>query len=430
MARAPLAVITGMGAVSSLGTDLESHWKRIHEKATGLRETRESASSRPLQYAGQVGAYELPADTPDGILKQERFMSPSTRFGLGAVREAVIQSGLDFSSLPQERKALYVGAGDSTKVGTYDYYPALQEAVQEDGETIDHERLNRATLHKVNPFILLQSLINNLVAFVSPLYQAQGPNTTLASQSPCGAQALELAARSLFRGDADVAIVIGACCWTTPIPLFEMDRLGLLSSCREGARSFRPFDRRHDGFIAGEGAAALIIETPEHARKRSAALLGEVHGFGSFTEVTPTGGLGVPLEAARKAMRAALEEAGSKPGDFAFISPHGNATKKGDRAELGAIAKLLAAERAAVPISGLKAYTGHMGAASDIVEIALGLVALRNRLIPATLNFEKAEKEFEELHVTRDHVETTGGRFLSLSQGFGGQSSAVVISLA
>lgn len=422
-------VITGMGAVTCLGSGLESHWQNLLKKATGIRGTKEVSLPKPLQYAGRVDNPELPSDTPEGILKQGRFMSPTTRFGLIAVREAVNQSGLDLLKVPRERKALYLGAGDYSKVGMHDYYPALQDAFKADMDTIDYELLNQATLHKVNPFILLQSLTNNLIAFVSSLYQAQGPNTTLASQSPCGAQALELATRSLLRGDADVAIVMGACRWTTPIPLFEMDRLGLLSSCRDGAHSFRPFDRRHDGFIAGEGAAALIIETGDHARQRDAAVLGRVLGFGNFTEVTPLGGLGAPAEAAGKAMNLALQEAETRPKDLAFICPHGNATKKGDRAELGAIGNLLAADRAEVPVSGLKSYTGHVGAASDIAEIALGLMALRRGMIPATLNFEKAEKEFEEIHVTADHRPTAGSRFLSLSQGFGGQSSAVVVSL-
>lgn len=428
MTRDRSVVITGLGLVSSLGTRLDLNWQYLMKRTTGIRPNPQADPGSPLRYAGRVEGSELPPDTPDAILKQQRFVSPSSRFGLGAVDEAVKQSGLDFLQIPPERKALYVGTGDYSKVGCYDYYPALQEANSEDGQAIDFERLNQATLHKVNPFVLLEWLTNNLVAFVSSRYEIQGPNTTLSSQSPCGAQGLELAVRSLWRRHADVAIVVGTCCWTPPIPLFEMDRLGLLSECQEGARSFRPFDRRRDGFIAGDGAAAIILETRDLARGRNAEILGTIRGFGSFTEVSATGIFGPPATACEKAMTAALQEAGCRPTDLAFICPHGNGTQKGDRSELTAIARVLGSNQAVVPVSGFKPYTGHMGAASDIGEIALGLAALRNGLIPATLNFEGAERGLERLQVVSDHRPTGGTRFLSLSQGFGGQSHAVVIS--
>ncbi len=429
MTRRREVVITGMGVVSSLGSGLDAHWRHLVAKSTGIRQVTQAALSTALQYAGRVEPHELPADTPSAILKQQRFMSPSSRLGLGAVNEAVRQSGLGLHQIRPERKALYIGAGDYTKAGYRDYYPALQDARLGNGGTIDCERLNRATLHKVNPFVLLEWLTNNLVAFVSLLYEVQGPNTTLASHSPCGMEALELASRSLLRGRADVAIVVGACCWVSPITLFEMDTLGLLSQCHDGPCSFRPFDRRRDGFIAGDGAAALVLETSDLALGRDATILGRILGFGSFTEVNPAGSFSVPMEACERAMAMAILEADCQPGDLAFISPHGSGTRKGDRSELTAVAQVLASGRASVPVCGLKPYTGHMGAASDIAEVALGLTALRNGLVPATLNFERAERGLDDLRLACDHLPTTGTHFLSLSQGFGGQSVAVVLSL-
>lgn len=427
MSGSAAVAITGAGMVSSLGAGLDAHWQAVLGKTTGIQRLAGNGTPGGPGYAGTVERCELPPDTPESILKQQRFMSPSSRLGLVALDEAVKQCGLDLLQLPSERKALYVGTGDFTKVGYHDYYPALQEAVGENG--LDIERLNRAALHKVNPFVLLEWLTNNVVAFASVLYQARGPNTTLASQSPCGMQALELAARSLRRGQADVALVLGTCSWVKPIPLFEMDTLGLLSRGRDGARSFRPFDRRRDGFLAGDGATALVLEPVDLARRRNATILGAFRGFGSFTELSTDGAFAPVAEAAVKAAAAALEEAGGRAGDLAFISPHGNGTRKGDRAELIAMERLLGADAASVPLCGLKAYTGHMGGASDVGEIALGLAALRHGLVPATLNFEKPEHGFERLALSGDHIPTTGTRFLSLSQGFGGQSVAVVVSV-
>jgi 3-oxoacyl-[acyl-carrier-protein] synthase II len=239
---------------------------------------------------------------------------------------------------------------------------------------------------------------------------------------------VELAARSILRGQADVAIVAGTCTWIGPISLFEMDTIGLLSQCHDGARSVRPFDRRRDGFITGEGAAALVLEAPDLARRRGASVLGTLRGFGSFTQVNPTGGLGIPAEATEKAVAASLREAGIAPAGLAFVSPHGNGTRKGDHAELLALARVLDSAAGSVPVCGLKPYTGHMGAASDIAEIALGLVALRHGLLPATLNFGATDKDFSSLQVIGEHRPTVGKHFLSMSQGLGGQSFAAAVS--
>src|SRR2546429_6379320 len=140
-------------------------------------------------------------------------------------------------------KALYIGAADYSKAGYRDFYAAFREAGVVADRALDAERVNRATLHAVDPFFLLEGLTNNLVAFASRRYQLQGPNTTLASHSPCDAQALELAARSVRQEQADVAIVIGSCVWSPFVSLFDLDALGLLSQCREGPSSFRP-DRK------------------------------------------------------------------------------------------------------------------------------------------------------------------------------------------
>jgi 3-oxoacyl-[acyl-carrier-protein] synthase II len=422
-------VVTGMGVVSGLGMDLEAHWQQIVNKSSGIQQARQAWIASPLQSSGQAESLELPPDTPAPILKQQRLMSQGAHFGLRAVHEAVNQSGLDLLAIPPERKALYSATGEMNKVGWTDFYPALQETITGNGEAIDRELLNRATIHKVNPFVLLQSLHNNVVAFVSQQYKAQGSNTSLSSHSPCGAQAIELAYRRLLRGDADVAIVVTTCCWTNPVPVYELDTLGLLSRCRDGAQSFRPFDRRRDGFVPGEGAAALLLETSELAQKRNATVLGIVQGTGSFTEVAPTGGFSPPTEACERAVGTALEDAGRSPSDLAFICAHGNATRKGDRAELTALAGALGGARTQVPIYGLKPNTGHMGAAGDIAEIALSLTALRNGLVPATLNFQRVDKEFEGMQVSADHRPATNTCFLSLSQGFGGQSEAIVVSL-
>jgi len=339
----------------------------------------------------------------------------------------VRDSGVDLVGIAPARKALYIGAADYSKAGYRDFYAAFREAGVAGDGAIHTERVNRATLHAVDPFFLLEGLTNNLVAFVSRRYQLQGPNVTLASHSPCGAQALELAVRCLLQDQADVAIVVGTCVWSSFVTLFELDALGLLSQCKEGPASFRPFDQRRDGFIAGDGAAALVLEPLERARARGARIVGSVRTAASFTGGTTTG-LGVSVETAGRTLATALDEAGLRPRDLAFISPHGSGTRKGDGVELSAIAQLLDGDRAATPISGMKPYTGHMGAASDLAEIAFALTALGHGLAPATPNFRATDKEFEGVDVIAEHRPVTGRHVLSMTEGFGGQSLAIVIS--
>jgi 3-oxoacyl-[acyl-carrier-protein] synthase II len=424
-----IPAITGMGVISSLASSLDGHWQRILEGATGIRELGGEDVPRPLRFAGRVDDAGLPPDTPPEVLKQGRLISPSSRLGLRAVDEAVRGSGLDLAQIAPARKALYIGAADYSKAGYRDFYAAFREAGVGAGRTVDAERINRATLHTVDPFFLLEGLTNNLVAFVSRRYQLQGPNTTLASHSPCGAQALELAARSLLEDQADVAIVVGTCVWSQVVSLFDLDALGVLSRCREGSTSFRPFDARRDGFIAGDGAAALVLEPLGRARARGARVRGCIRGLASFTDgAVAAGGLGVSVETVRRALVGALDEAGVRPKELAFLSPHGSGTRQGDRVELAAIAELLDGDRAMRPISGLKPYTGHMGAASDIAEIALTLVALENGLAPATPNFRTPEAGFEPVDVVTAHRPIAGRHVLSMSQGLGGQSLAVVVT--
>ena len=420
--------ITGIGLISSLAPSVQGHWQRMLQLATGIRQVAGEDAPPALRYAGRVDDDGLPPDMPAEVLKQGRLISAGSRLALRAVAEAVHGSGLDVLQIPPARKALYIGAADDSKGDYQDFYRAFREAGVSADRAIDPEHVNRATLHAVDPFFLLEGLTNNLVAFVSRRYQLQGPNTTLASHSPCGVQALDLACRSLLQDEADVAVVVGVCAWSRFVPLFDLDALGLLSRCQDGSRSFRPFDQRRDGFIAGDGAAALVLEPLGLARARGAHVFGCVRGLASFTDGSDARNLGVSVETTRRTMTAALDEAGTRPHEIAFVSPHGNGTREGDRVELSAIAEFLGRNRAVIPISAMKPYTGYMGAASDIAEIALALIALENELAPATPNFRTADAEFEGIDIVAQHRRIAARHALSMSQGFGGQSLAIVVS--
>jgi 3-oxoacyl-[acyl-carrier-protein] synthase II len=423
-------VITGAGLVTPLGNSVSESWEKMKAMETGIGHYPKDEAPAFLQYLGKVRGFEVPEDIPHKLLSQMKFLNRGSLLGFGAAIEAEKQSGINFSDIPPERRALYIASGDFTKVG-YDFmYPATKDGTGGKWEEMDFERLNKSTIDKVNPFFLLESIYNNLFSFLSAFFEFMGPSTSLASLSPCGGQALEMACRSIKQGKADIAMAVGCGNWITEIPLYEVEGLGLLSKCRNGSGSFRPFDRERDGFIAGEGGAALFLESSETASARGAEIMARIKGFGDCIEFSYGQGLSIAHDVTKRSMKMALEDAESSIDEVAFVIPHGSGTQKGDRSELSSVKAVLGSKETDVPVCGLKPYTGHMGAASDIAEIIFGVKAIKERVVPATLNFDKTDKEFSGLRISGSQQECSSNSFLSVSYGIGGQSSSVVISAA
>lgn len=420
--------ITGLGLLTPLGRNVEENWAGVEALRTGIAPHAEEGLPNAFQYFGRVAPYEVPDIVPPKLRGEMRFINRGALLGFLAACEAVGHSGVKLPDVPPGHRALYIASGDMTKVG-YDFmYPAIREGADPEWEKIDYEKLNEATLHKINPFFLLESIQNNLFSFLSAYFEFRGPNSSLASLSPYGGQALELAARCIQGHRADIALAVGYGNWITDVPRYELEGLGLLSKCKAGAQSFRPFDRRRDGFIPGEGAAALFLEAAEVASRRGANVLGRIRGMGSGIELSPGQGMSVPPGVNRRSIRLALENACVEIADLAFICAHGSATQEGDRSELQSILDVMDTRNVNVPTCGMKPYTGHMGAASDLAEIVLGIRAVRRRVAPATLNFGRAEKEFSRLNISACHQPCEKATFLSLSYGLGGQSSSVIIA--
>jgi len=422
-------VITGMGLMTPLGIGVEENWENIKAMKTGIGFYPRDEVPRFLQHMGKVREFEIEKDIPHKLVGQMRFLNRGSLLGFAAAREAISQSAVNVVDVPPGRRALYIASGDTTKVG-YDFiYPAVKDGTHGRWHEMDFEALNRSTVDKVNPFFLLESICNNLFSFLSAFYELMGPNTTLASHSPHGGNALELACRSIQHGKADMALAVGCGNWITEIPLYEMEGLGILSRCRNGIHSYRPLDRKRDGFIPGEGGAALLVEAAEFAERRGANVWAKIKGIGNCIEFGSDQSLTVPSTVSSKSMILALEDAGGDLTDLAFLSPHGSGSQKGDRSELNSIREVWGRRSQEILISGMKAYTGHLGSASDLAEIIFGIQSLRNKMVPGTLNFREADPEFVDLQISAAHRPCGRGRFLSVSYGIGGQSSSVVVEV-
>ena len=420
-------VVTGMGLVTPLGNGVEANWRGLLAGRTGIERHERAGQPEYLQLFGKVKGLERPHGIPSNMAGQVRFLNRGSVLGFEAAREAVEKSNIDLSTIPRERRSLFVASGDLTQVGYEFMHPALKDVTKHAEKGVDLSVLNKSTMDKVNPFFLLESIANNLFSFLSAAFEFMGPNTSLASLSPCGAHALELALRKIRTGEADVAIAVGCGCWITEIPMYEMEGLGILSKCRQGPASFRPLDRARDGFIPGEGGAAILIEDNERAKARGARILAEIKGVGNCIEFPQGKGLSVPERISKNSINAALEEGAIDPGDLAFICPHGSGTRKGDRSELNSIAEILGTQKNRVPVCALKAYFGHMGAASDICEVILGIAAINEGIVPGTLNFSKTDADFDGMGISASTKEAGGRSFLSVSYGIIGQCSSVLV---
>lgn len=420
-------VVTGMGLVTALGNGVEANWEGVLAGRTGIQ--RHESKGRPeyLRFFGQVAGMDRPNDIPAHLAGQVRFLNRGSVLGYEAAKQAVETSNIDLSAVPRERRSLFLASGDLTKIGCEFMHPALKDATKHRGTGANFSALNKSVMNKVNPFFLLESISNNLFSFLSAAYEFMGPNTSVASLSPCGAHVLELASRKIRAAETDVALAVGCGCWITEIPMFEMDGLGILSRCSHGAASFRPLDRARDGFIPGEGAAAILLEDSERAKARGARVLAEIRGCGNCIEFPRGKGLSVPEQISKAAMAEALEEGAVEVRDLAFICPHGSATRKGDRSELNSMAQIMGNSIKDVPVCALKAYTGHMGAASDLCEVILGIAAINESIVPGTLNFSQTEAAFEAMRISASPREARGGCFLSVSYGIIGQCSSVLV---
>lgn len=423
-------VITGVGLTTPLGSSVEENWNNVMAMKSGI--VHEPGEGLPdfLQYMGRTDKHELPGDITPRQEGQMKFLNRGAILGFCSAWEAISGTMESISDISPGRRALYVAAGDFTKIGSEFMYPAMRDSVDDHWQNTDQQKLNISMLNKVNPFFLLESLNNNLFSFLSAFIEFMGPNTSLASLSPCGGNAMELAYRSIKQGNADIALAVGYGSWINEVVLYELEGLGILSKCKSGTGSYKPFDRSRDGFITGEGGAAVLLEDSEKAAERGSRVYGKIRGFGNCTESAAENRMGVPEAVSKRNIISTLKEAGCSTGDLAFIVPHGSGTRKGDRSELRSVKFALANDGFNIPVCGLKPYTGHMGAASDVAEVIIGINAVNERTVPATLNFEKSDNEFMDLKISGSSQSCEKNHFLSVSYGVGGQSSSVIIEVS
>lgn len=413
-------VVTGMGMVSPLGCGVEQVWSRLIAGHSGLRALPEElVADVPAKVGGVVPTrVEDPAAGFDADRvaspKDQRKMDRFILFALAAAEEAIAQSGWKpTDARSRERTATVIASG----IGGF---PAITQAVR----TTD-----RRGVQRLSPFTIPSFLVNMAAGHVSIRYGYQGPIGAPVTACAAGVQAIGDAARLIREGEADVAVCGGteACIDRVSLGGFAAARALSSRFNDEPERASRPFDGARDGFVMGEGAGLLVIEALEHAQARGALPLAELVGYGTSADAYhltsgPEDGAG-----ARRAMQAALRQAGLIPADIRHLNAHATSTPVGDRCELEAI-KSLFGRNPSVAVSSTKSATGHLLGAAGGVEAIFTVLALRDQIVPATLNLEHPDPAGEGVDIVSGAARPLAlEHAMSNGFGFGGVNASIVL---
>ncbi len=415
-------VVTGMGWVTPLGHDLDTAWRRLLAGESGAAElSRFDPTGFPVRIAAEVKAFRL-ADHLHPTARQDA-ASVHTQFALAACAQAWRAAGLDRTRPDPTRVGVYLGSGEGPL--DLDAYAACALAARRDGR-LDHASWARAALVAMNATRELEQEPSTAVAHLASLVGARGPSLDSLSACAASAQAIGEACAVLRRGEADVIVAGGAHSMLHPLGLTGFVRLTALSRRNdEPSRASRPFDAARAGFVLGEGAGIAILETEAHARARGAPVLAEVVGFGStadayrITDQHPQG------RGAIEAMRRALADARLSPGDVDYVNAHGTGTRENDGTETAAIKAVFGPRPP--PVSSIKSMLGHLIAAAGAVELIACVLAIRDGVLPPTINLEEPDPACD-----LDYVAGTARRAkcdvaLSNSFGFGGQNDSLIV---
>jgi 3-oxoacyl-[acyl-carrier-protein] synthase II len=402
-------VVTGLGAITSLGHDVDSFWAGLLAGRSGVDRV---SLFDPTDFACQIGAEVRNWDAAEHMdPKEARRNDRYTHFGFVAAKQAVKDSGLETEREDGDRMGVMIGSGIG---GMYTYETQLK---------VLFERGPR----KISPFTI-PSLIGNMCSgLVAIAYGARGPNFGLVSACATGTHALGEAAHAIRRGDVDVMIAGGAEATITPFAYGSFCAMKAMSTRNDSPQTAsRPFDKNRDGFVMGEGAGILVLESLEHAQARGARIYCELAGYAAtcdafhITQPDPEGkGLSM-------AMKRALASAGASPDSIDYINAHGTSTPYNDKFETLAIKKIFGDNARRIPISSTKSMTGHLLGAAGGIESVIAAKTIQTGAIAPTINLAEPDPECDLDYVPNQAREAKVRTVLSNNLGFGGQNAAIV----
>ena len=404
-------VVTGMGIVSPVGNDIATAWSNVVEGRSGIGPvTHFDASGYATRIAGEVRDFDPSAWVPAKDVKR---MDPFIHYGIAAGMQAFRDSGFTITEQNAERVGVAVGAG----IGGLD--------------TIESTALELAARgpRKVSPFYVPSSIINMISGHLSIYLGLTGPNIALVSACTTAAHNIGMAMRLIQYGDADAMIAGGAEFATTPTAMAGFCSARAMTTRNDDpAASSRPWDAGRDGFALSNGAGVLMLEEYDHAKARGANIHGEIVGFGMSGDayhITAPSGDGAAL-----CMKNALHDAGVNPTDVDYVNAHGTSTPVGDLAEVGAAKKIFGDYAYKLAMSSTKSVTGHLLGAAGGVEAIFSLLAIRDGVIPPTINLDQPGEGCDLDFVPKTARQAKLDIVISNSFGFGGTNGTLAFRRA
>ncbi|SOB74952.1 3-oxoacyl-[acyl-carrier-protein] synthase II [Marinobacter sp. LV10R510-11A] len=404
-------VITGMGMLSPLGNDVASSWEGILAGRSGIGMIdRFDASEYNTRIGGAIKDLDL---EPYLSVKEARKLDAFIHYGLIAAQQAVDHSGLaEYEELDRERAGIAIGSG----IGGLEY---IEKSVL---------TMERSGPRKVSPFFVPASVINMISGNAAIRFGYQGPNIAIVTACTTGTHNIGYAARTIAYGDADVMLAGGSEMATTRTGIAAFSSARALSTRNdEPEKASRPWDKDRDGFVLSDGAGVVVLEELEHAKNRGATIYGELAGFGMSDDAhhitsPPEDGKGAALS-----MNNALRDAGLKPEDVDYINAHGTSTQVGDVTEIAAVKRVFGDHASRLAMSSTKSMTGHQLGAAGAVEAIFSLLAIRDGVLPPTINLDNPDVGCDLDLVPNTCRKSDVRVALSNSFGFGGTNGTLII---
>ncbi len=405
-------VITGMGCISPVGNSPIEAWENICAGRSGIKPiTHYHTEEFKVKIAGEVRDFD-PVELfgTRSARKMDRF----TQFAMASSIQALEQAALEVNDDNRDRIGIIIGSGIGGIGTLMDQYDVMQAR----------------GAARVSPFLIPMMLPDAAAGAVAIELGLRGPNMAVVTACATGTNAVGEAAAIIRRGDADAILAGGAEAAIVPIAMAGLSVMNAMSTRNdEPELASRPFDLTRDGFVMGEGAAVLLLESLEYARKRGAAILGEVNGYGTTNDAYHITSPAENGAGAAVCMQLALQDANMTGEDIGYINAHGTSTPLNDKSETAAIKTVFGEKAYDTPVSSTKSMTGHLLGASGALEALFGLQALRNQILPPTINYENKDPECDLDYVpNRARPVESLAHIMSNSFGFGGHNATVILS--
>jgi len=404
-------VVTGLGIISPVGLSVDESWANILAGNSGVRPiTSFDVAEFPVRFGGTIEGFDV---TEYMSKKDARKMDTFIHYGVAAGTQALHDAGLEVTEQNAERIGVSVGSG----IGGL---PGIEK---------NYEAYLKGGPRKISPFFVPANIINMISGNLSIMYGLKGPNIAMVTACTTGTHSIGEAARIIAYGDADVMLAGGAEMATTHTGLGGFAAAKALSTRNDDPQTAsRPWDKDRDGFVLGDGAGVMVLEEYEHAKARGANIYAEVAGYGMSGDAYHMTQPALNGEGAARCMRNALRDAGVNPEQLDYINAHGTSTPAGDTAEVNAIKTALGEHASRTAVSSTKSMTGHLLGAAGGVEAIFTTLAIRDQVLPPTINQFTRDPDCDLDFVPNQARATKIDVAMSNSFGFGGTNGSLVFT--